>query len=369
MSERLTVHRDGNAIYDIVIESSFERLGEELESLAVSGKKLCIVTDSTVAPLYLEQVCAQLLPQCAQVDAFTFPAGEEFKNLDTVRNLYKFLILKRYDRSDVLVALGGGVVGDLCGYTAATYLRGIRFIQIPTTLLSQVDSSIGGKTGVDFDAYKNMVGAFHMPILVYTNTATLLTLTQEQFCCGMGEIIKHGLIKSREYYRWIEAHRDNILARDLAVCETMILESDKIKRAVVEKDPTEKGDRALLNFGHTLGHAIEKLMDFRLMHGQCVALGCAGAAYLSAKRGEIAIEDAFRIQEMLHRFGLPSAIGDWGLKPEAIIAATKNDKKMESGKIKFVLLHEIGDAYVDRTVTDDEMMDALLWLSGGTHEE
>lgn len=369
MSERLTVHRDGNAIYDIVIESSFERLGEELSALGVNGKKLCIVTDSTVAPLYMEQVREQLLIWCAQVDVFTFPAGEEYKNLDTVKKLYEFLILKRYDRSDVLVALGGGVVGDLCGYTAATYLRGVRFIQIPTTLLSQVDSSIGGKTGVDFDAYKNMVGAFHMPILVYTNTATLLTLTQEQFCCGMGEIIKHGLIKSREYYQWIENHKDRILARDPAVCETMILESDKIKRAVVEQDPTEKGERALLNFGHTLGHAIEKLMQFQLMHGQCVALGCASAAYLSAKRGEIAMEEVDQIRNMLGQFGLPSALGDWGLNPEDIIAATKNDKKMESGKIKFVLLHQIGNAYVDRTVTDDEMMNAVRWLLGGVHEE
>lgn len=369
MSERLTVHRDGKAIYDIVIESSFDHLGEELKALDVNGKKLCIVTDSTVAPLYLEQVRGQLLPQCGQVDAFTFPAGEEYKNLDTVKKLYEFLILKRYDRSDVLVALGGGVVGDLCGYTAATYLRGIRFIQIPTTLLSQVDSSIGGKTGVDFDAYKNMVGAFHMPILVYTNTATLLTLTQEQFCCGTGEIIKHGLIKSQEYYQWIREQKDHILARDLAVCETMILESDKIKRAVVEQDPTEKGDRALLNFGHTLGHAIEKLMQFQLMHGQCVALGCAGAAYLSAKRGEITMEETIQLGELLEQFGLPSVLGDWGLNPQDIIAATKNDKKMESGKIKFVLLHQIGNAYVDRTVTDDEMTDAVLWLSGGAHEE
>lgn len=369
MSERLTVHKDGEAIYDIVIESGFDHLGRELEALNVKGKKLCIVTDSTVGPLYLEPVREQLAAQCSQVDAFTFPAGEEFKNLDTVRKLYEFLILKRYDRSDVLVALGGGVVGDLCGYTAATFLRGIRFIQIPTTLLSQVDSSIGGKTGVDFDAYKNMVGAFHMPILVYTNTATLLTLTQEQFCCGMGEIIKHGLIKSEPYYRWIEANRERILARDLAVCETMILESDKIKRAVVEQDPMEKGERALLNFGHTLGHAIEKLMEFQLMHGQCVALGCAAASYLSSRRGELAAEKAVEIRKMLHQFGLPSRLGSWGLDPQAIVAATKNDKKMESGKIKFVLLHQIGNAYVDRTVTDEEMMDAVLWLSGGADEE
>lgn len=368
MSDRITVQDKGRDIYDIVLEHSFSRLGEEVSRLPVKGRKMCIVTDSNVAPLYLQQVEAELQPHCKKADSFVFPAGEEQKNLDTVRELYRFLILNQYDRNDVLVALGGGVVGDLCGYGAATYLRGIRFIQVPTTLLSQVDSSIGGKTGVDFDAYKNMVGAFHMPSLVYTNTDTLLTLTEEQYLSGMGEILKHGLIKSREYYGWVREHADEILKRDKETCCAMILESDKIKRAVVERDPTEKGERALLNFGHTLGHAIEKLMNFQLLHGQCVALGCVGAACLSAKRGEISMEEAYAVRRDFLRFGLPVSLKNFLLKSEDILAASKKDKKMDSGMIKFVLLHRIGEAFIDSSVSDQEILDALRWMAGGEDE-
>ncbi len=364
MARRMTVHRDEKAIYDIVIESSFDRLGAEVSSLGITeGRRVCIVTDSNVAPLYLEQIKAQLLLQCRQVDSFVFSAGEEYKNLNTVRDLYEFLILNHYDRQDVLVALGGGVVGDLCGFTAATYLRGISFIQVPTTLLSQVDSSIGGKTGVDFDAYKNMVGAFHMPKLVYTSLNTLTSLSDEQFACGMGEVIKHGMIKNRAYYDWMIEHSEKIMNRNAAVCEEMIYQSNLIKRDVVEKDPTEKGERALLNFGHTLGHAIEKLMNFQMLHGQCVALGCVAASYLSAVRGEISMEEAMHAKEVFHKFALPISIADFGLDIEQIIKTTKSDKKMDSNSIKFILLHEVGNAYIDRTVTDNEMKNCLTWLA------
>ena len=200
-----------------------------------------------MAPLYLEEVRAVLAGCCKAVSVFTFPAGEENKHLDTVRNLYEHLILEHFDRKDMLAALGGGVVGDLCGFAAATYLRGVDFIQIPTTLLSQVDSSIGGKTGVDFDAYKNMVGAFHMPRLVYANLRTLLTLPEEQFSSGMGEVVKHGLIKNREYYQWLKDNHEGIAARNLDLCQAMVYESCMIKKRVVEEDPTEQGERALLN--------------------------------------------------------------------------------------------------------------------------
>lgn len=365
MNNRMTVHRDGKAIYDIVMEKSYDSLGGEVAALSVENRKLCIVSDSHVAPLYGEEVMAQLKPVCRQTDLFVFPAGEAHKNLDTVRQLYEFLIQHHYDRGDMLVALGGGVVGDLCGFTAATYLRGIRFIQIPTTLLSQVDSSIGGKTGVDFDAYKNMVGAFHMPSLVYTSVSSLLTLSDQQFSCGMGEIIKHGLIKDAGYYQWLLEHADGIRKREPAVCAEMIQVSNRIKRDVVEADPTEQGERALLNFGHTLGHAIEKLMDFNLLHGQCVALGCVAAAYLSARRGMISMEEAVRIREAFKAFNLPVSIKGMGLSIPEILTATKNDKKMDSGVIKFILLQTVGDACIDRTVTEQEMTESLTWLLGG----
>lgn len=369
MAERMTVHRDQQAIYDIVLETSFDRLGAEAALVMKKGKKACIVTDSNVEPLYGKEVEAQLAPLSSRVDTFVFPAGEEHKNLDTVKQLYEFLILHHYDRGDMLVALGGGVVGDLCGFAAATYLRGVAFIQIPTTLLSQVDSSIGGKTGVDFDAYKNMVGAFHMPRLVYSNTAALLSLPKEQFASGMGEIIKHGLIKDRAYYEWLLDHAAKIAGRDLAVCEEMVVRSDRIKRDVVEKDPTEQGERALLNFGHTLGHAIEKLMEFGLLHGQCVALGYLGAAYISARRGMISMEELAGIREMTQRFGLPVTMEGLGLDLDKVVETTKSDKKMDSGAIRFILLHAVGEAYVDRTVTDEEMHAALCWLLGGTDEK
>lgn len=365
MSDRMTVHRDGKPIYDIVMEENYDKLGKEVAALSVQERRLCVVTDSTVAELYSETVIRQLEPVCKEVHLFVFEAGEKNKNLDTVRKLYEFLIQNHYDRNDMLVALGGGVVGDLCGFTAATYLRGIRFIQVPTTLLSQVDSSIGGKTGVDFDAYKNMVGAFHMPQLVYTAAASLLTLTEEQFACGMGEVIKHGLIMDAGYYEWLQEHREEILARDLSICEQMILISCRIKRDVVEQDPTEQGIRGILNFGHTLGHAIEKLMDFKLLHGQCVALGSIAAAYLSAGRGEITMDEAVQIRNVFEEFGLPVSIKDFGLAKEAVIAATKNDKKMDSGKIKFILLHRIGEAFIDRMVTDEQMEQSLDLLMGG----
>lgn len=369
MANRMAVHRDGKVIYNIVTESSYERLGEEVLALNVAERKLCVVTDSNVSGLYLEQVREQLLPHCRQVDSYVIPAGEEYKTLDTVRGLYEYLILHHYDRGDMLVALGGGVIGDLCGFAAATYLRGIRFIQVPTTLLSQVDSSIGGKTGVDFDAYKNMVGAFHMPSLVYAATSSLLTLPDEQFASGMGEIVKHGLIRDKSYYDWLLTHAEEIRARNLDVCEQMILVSNRIKRDVVEQDPTEQAERALLNFGHTLGHAIEKLMNFQLLHGQCVALGSAAASWISARRGYLSMDEVKDIANTLRIFGLPTSIQELGLDAETIIATTKSDKKMDSGFIKFVLLHQVGDAFVDRTVTDEEMKESLRWLAGGCHEK
>ena len=253
MEKRIPVHMDGKKVYDIVMEQSFGQLEEELRGMNLGDRKICVVTDSNVAPLYLEEVERIVSACCRKTEHFIFPAGEENKNLNTVKDLYETLILKKFDRHDYLLALGGGVVGDLCGFAAATYLRGISFIQVPTTLLSQVDSSIGGKTGVDFDAYKNMVGAFHMPKLVYTNISTLKTLTDVQFSSGMGEIIKHGLIKDAAYYDWLGEHWQEINERDLSVCEEMVLISNRIKRDVVETDPTEQGERALLNYGHPHG--------------------------------------------------------------------------------------------------------------------
>lgn len=354
---RMTVRRDGAPIYDIVLSETFQELCEEMKGLGSQTKKLCIVTDSNVAPLYGEDVMGLLSGCAGKVVTYVFPAGEENKNLDTVKGIYEFLIENKFDRKDLLVALGGGVVGDICGFAAATYLRGIDFVQIPTTLLSQVDSSIGGKTGVDFDAYKNMVGAFHMPKLVYTNVSVLKTLTEEQYSAGMGEVIKHGLICDREYYQWIMEHKEKISERDPKICRTLILGSNMIKREVVEIDPTEQNERATLNFGHTLGHAIEKLKGFSLLHGHCVALGALAAMTLCRERGLVPEADVADYKEAMVYFKMPVHVE--GLNMADVIAATKNDKKMEAGIIKFILLKEVGQAYIDRTVTETEMAEAL----------
>lgn len=360
MIDKMTVHLNGNPIYDIVMEQSFTQLAHELKGMNLEKRKVCVVTDTNVAPLYFDQVDSQLRGCCKSIHSFIFPAGEDHKNLDTVRDLYEVLILHQFDRKDILVALGGGVVGDLCGYVAATYLRGVDFIQIPTTLLSQVDSSIGGKTGVDMNAYKNMVGAFHMPKLVYTNVSTLLSLTEEQFTSGMGEIIKHGLIKDRAYYEWLSEYRQAIMSRNLDVCAAMIQKSDEIKRQVVEDDPRELGERALLNFGHTLGHGIEKLMNFRMLHGHCVGVGALAAAYMSARRGYITMGEVTALRQIMEAFQMPVSVR--GIDALEVIKATKNDKKMDSGSIRFILLDKIGSAFIDCHVTEEEMAEGLSYI-------
>jgi len=355
------VQKDGVFAYHIYLEESFDKLPALIKELNVEHRKLCIVTDSNVSVLYLEMIRNQLSPVCAMLSSFTFLAGEEYKTLDTVRNLYQHLIMERFERGDMLVALGGGVVGDLTGYAAATYLRGIDFIQIPTTLLSQVDSSIGGKTGVDFDQYKNMVGAFHQPKMVYMNISTLKSLTDEQFFCGMGEVLKHGLIKDAVYYEWTIQHLDEIRQRDILTLKKMIFASCEIKCKVVEDDPMEQGERALLNFGHTVGHAIEKLMNFKMLHGQCVALGYLAAAYISWKRKLLTMEEFFEIRDMNVGFELP--ISFQGLDTEQILKTMRSDKKMERDKIKFILLKGIGYAFIDKTVSDDEIRASINYLN------
>lgn len=357
MSERLPILFNKKPCYDIVFTQSFDELWDELKNLGCENRRICIVTDSKVDELYGESVLEILQGKCLKASKYAFPRGEESKNLDTVREIYKFLIEEGFDRKDLLLALGGGVVGDTTGYVAATYLRGIDFVQVPTTLLSQADSSIGGKTGVDFDGYKNMVGAFKMPSLVYMNLSVLTTLDDRQFFSGFGEVMKHGLIKDAPFYEWLIENMYEICERDLNVLQEMLIRSCTVKKLVVERDPTELGERALLNFGHTIGHAIEKAKNFELFHGECVALGAVAAAYISWKREMLSMEEYYEIRDMFVPFYLPISVD--GIEPEEILRLTKSDKKMESGKIKFVLLKKIGKAVIDNTVTDEEILAAI----------
>ena len=304
-----------------------------------------------------------LSTQFSGVSSFVFDAGEASKNMNTVENLYERLILEGFDRHDFLIALGGGVVGDLTGFTAATYLRGIDFVQLPTSLLAQVDSSIGGKTGVDFGQYKNMVGAFHQPKLVYMNLSVLNTLPARQLSSGIAEILKHGLIKDKSYFDWMRQNRERILALEYPALEDMIAKSCNIKRMVVENDPTEKGERALLNFGHTIGHAVEKLSDFSLYHGECVSVGMAAAAFLSMKKRYLSADDLSVICNALQEYALPVSVTEQNA--DEILKTTKSDKKMKAGKINFVLLKEPGAACLYSDFTDDELLEGIRYILKG----
>lgn len=357
MPDRLMVLYQKNPCYEIVFSASFDGLWEELEKLGCADRQLCIVTDSKVDEYYGDTALKLLEGKCRRAFKYVFAEGEESKNLDTVKEIYKFLIEKGFERGDMLLALGGGVTGDITGYTAATYLRGIDYVQLPTSLLAQADSSIGGKTGVDFDGYKNMVGAFKMPRLVYVNLAALQTLGDRQYFSGFAEIMKHGLIRDTGFYEWLIENMYEICERDLDVLKEMLLRSCMIKKQVVEKDPTEQGDRALLNFGHTIGHAIEKAKNFELFHGECVALGAVAAAYISWKRELLSMEEYYEIRDMFVPFYLPISVD--GIAPQEIVELTKSDKKMQGGKIKFVLLKKIGKAFIDSTVTEEEILAAV----------
>lgn len=357
MADRMTINYEKKPCYDIVFTGNFDLLAEELSEFGAAGRRVAVIADSNTARLFGDTVCTLLDGHCKQVLLHIFQAGEANKTLETVKEIYKALIEAKFDRKDLLIALGGGVVGDITGYAAATYLRGVDFIQIPTTLIAQSDSSIGGKTGVDFDGYKNMVGAFYMPKLVYMNISVLKDLDDRQFYAGFAEVMKHGLIKDAAFYEWLLDHMYEIHDRDQAVLKEMVMRSCTVKKLVVEKDPKEQGDRALLNFGHTIGHAIEKAMNFEMLHGECIALGMVAAAYISWKHNWLSMEEYYEVRDMFVPFNLPISIDS--INPDEILELIKSDKKMESGQIKFILLKKVGKAVIDKTVTDNEILEAI----------
>ena len=357
MSKTINVNDGRGADYDIRITNGFQELSEFLKPFLDTERKIVIVSDNNVASLYGETIINIVNNLGNKCEIFTFPAGEESKTLDTVKELYGFLIEKKIERRDLLFALGGGVTGDLTGFAAATYLRGIDFIQIPTSLLAQTDSSIGGKTGVDFSMYKNMVGAFHQPRLCYMNIDTLKTLDKSQILSGLGEVIKSALIKNRGFYSWLTENADNIMGLDPDVMNYMVEQTCLIKRDVVKNDPKEKGERALLNFGHTLGHSIEKAAEFSLTHGECVVLGMVAALFISAKRGMISEEERKNVIDLFEKYGYTMKIS--GIDKSDVIDFSRSDKKMEGGVLKFILLDGIGNAVIVRDVTEEEIFLAL----------
>ena len=335
-----TVHVDTGNPYDIFIERGIiDECGAYVRRLS-SAEKALVVTDSNVAPHYQWRVLNSLEKQGLNVKAFVFRAGEESKNLGTVSEIYRALADFRITRKDVIVALGGGVCGDMAGFAAATYLRGIGFIQVPTSLLAQVDSSVGGKTGVDLPQGKNLVGAFHQPIAVLIDPDTLKTLPGEFLTDGMGEVIKYGCIKDAEFFSFLE-NNDALKSID-SVIETCV----KIKRDVVSRDEREKGERMLLNFGHTLGHSIEKLSGFSgITHGMAVAVGMVMIARAGEKNVVTEPGTAEMIIRLCEKYGLPTKT-DFGFAE--IAAAARGDKKSAGNGINLVLLEKIGESVTQK---------------------
>jgi len=308
------------------------------------GSQVMVVSNETVAPLYMEKLMPGL--HGLQVAHVVLPDGEQYKTLDVLDRIYTALLENRFDRSCTLVALGGGVVGDMTGFAAASYQRGVDFIQVPTTLLSQVDSSVGGKTGVNHPLGKNMIGAFHQPRAVIADTDTLDTLPDRELSAGMAEVIKYGLINDPDFFAWLETHMDALMQRDKGLLAEAIARSCADKAAIVAADEKEAGQRALLNLGHTFGHAIETGMGYgEWLHGEAVGAGMAMAAEMSLRLGWLGAQDRERIDALLRRAALPSQPPE-GMGTQQFLDLMAVDKKVLGGKLRLVLLKGIGGALI-----------------------
>lgn len=317
----------------------------DLFDTGLAGNQVMVVSNETVAPLYLEDLKKALGDRDIRVTIL--PDGERFKTLDEFAKILDALVEARFARDCTVVALGGGVVGDMAGFAAACYQRGVAHIQVPTTLLAQVDSSVGGKTGVNHPHGKNMIGAFHQPSCVIADTETLSTLPSREFRAGLGEIIKYGLLWDREFFTWQEAHMPKLLARDRDCLTTVIYRSCQIKAEMVSADETESGVRTLLNLGHTFGHAIEAGLGFGTwLHGEAVAAGLCLAADLSARLGRIDADDVVRVEKLVESTGLPIR-APAELSTDRMLELMAVDKKIKGGKLRLVLLNAIGKAELD----------------------
>lgn len=321
-------------------------------------KNVAIVTNTTVAPLYLDQLSSCLRKEGVTVIEIILPDGEAYKNTETLNLIYDALLKNRCERSTTLIALGGGVIGDLTGYAAATYLRGVPFIQIPTTLLSQVDSSVGGKTGINHPLGKNMIGAFYQPKLVLADIDTLQTLPPRELSAGLAEVIKYGLIRDADFFDWLEVNIAKLMALDEAAISYAIYRSCQNKAEVVALDEHETGERALLNLGHTFGHAIENAMGYGVwLHGEAVAAGTIMAADLSLRMNWLTANDFKRIHDLLSASNLPLQAPHLGATKYLDLMA--NDKKVADGKIRLVLQQGIGKAVITSDYDANKLNETL----------
>lgn len=324
----------------------------------VCGQKVLIVSNETIAPLYLELVEKQLPGK--QVDKVILADGERFKNLENLNLIFDQLIASHHDRKTTLIALGGGVVGDMTGFAAACYQRGVPFIQIPTTLLAQVDSSVGGKTAVNHALGKNMIGAFYQPQAVIIDTDTLATLSDREFCAGLAEVIKYGLIVDADFFDWLEKNLDALLNRDQKAMAYAVELSCKSKSRIVAADETEQGVRAILNLGHTFGHAIETFQQYKdWIHGEAVSAGMVMAAELSMMAGDLSRSDLVRIKNLLMACSLPIAPPS-DMAAEDFMRLMVRDKKVLDGQLRLVLLKSLGSAFVSDKFSPNDLEQVLI---------
>lgn len=347
----------GERSYSILIG---QRLLEKARHLVphIKGARAVVVTNTTVYPLHFPTLKQSLNSEGIDVVEVVLPDGERYKNWEVLNTLFDTLIQQRCERSTTLVALGGGVIGDMVGFAAACYQRGVPFVQVPTTLLSQVDSSVGGKTAINHPAGKNMIGAFYQPRLVVADTDTLNTLPDRELASGLAEVIKYGLIRDLPLLEWLEVNIERLLARDPEALAYAIHQSCANKAAIVAADEREEGERALLNLGHTFGHAIETGLGYgEWLHGEAVAAGTMMAAELSAGMGFIDAADVERVEALLVRARLP--IMGPALSSECYLDLMRHDKKVESGRLRLVLLEKIGRAFVSGDATDTQISAAI----------
>lgn len=338
----------GTASYEVRIGNGLlERTGLWMKELGYGGRAV-IISDDTAYGLHAGPLRLSLINTGFDVTDIVVPPGEEHKTLETAETLYGELAGASTERTTPVFALGGGVIGDMAGFVAATYLRGLPLVQIPTTLLAQVDSSVGGKTAVDYGGYKNMIGSFYQPRLVIADTDTLRTLPDIEYVNGLGEVIKHAAIRNALFFEFLEKNMTLILSKDEAILQAVVADNVRIKADVVSKDERETGIREILNYGHTIGHAVETVSGFKLKHGQAVALGMVAAARLSSRMGVLPPVDVARLEDLVAAAGLPVHFPD--IDRRAVLAAMKKDKKVRLDKIRFVLLRTLGHAFMSEDV-------------------
>lgn len=356
----------GDRSYTIHVGNALlSKIGDYCRRLKL-GERCVIVTDSNVGPKYADQLVRTIKMAGFVPNVITVQAGEGSKSLKVVADCYDQLAMKRLERRSFIIALGGGVVGDLAGFLASTYLRGVAYVQVPTTLLAQVDSSVGGKVGVNLKAGKNLVGAFHQPKVVLCDLDTLATLPDREFKAGLAEIVKYGVIKDPELFRRLERELDKVLKRDANTLTTIISRCCTIKAEVVGADEFEtSGLRATLNWGHTIGHGLEAISGYNeYLHGEAISVGQVAAARLSTRMLGLPEKEADRIRDLLQRCGLPVSVKLAPKKREALFDAMRLDKKVTQGELKFVLANSIGDVVTGQRVPDADITAVLNAIGG-----